>query len=172
MANVKYKINIDLKKAFRKISTQTTVYIANDTKEQVLSFIKKGISPVEGFGRYEKYSDSYKDQIQGKVSFRTFKNPKRVVALEPLQADKIKFAGKKIRPVNLKLSGKLHKSLESKVSKSGVRIVFKNKVAKYHNNGTDKMPRRAMLPKKGEELSRRIQKKMQKKIEQIIKKNL
>lgn len=35
----------------------------------LVSTIQKGISPVEGVGRFQKYSQSYLDQIDGKVKF-------------------------------------------------------------------------------------------------------
>ena len=58
-------------------------------KEQILRVIEQGQSPVKGQAKYKKYSDSYKDQIKKGV-----------------------HPGKKQTPVNLKLTGKLHKSLK------------------------------------------------------------
>jgi len=40
----------------------------------VLDDISKGISPVQGEGKYAKYSESYKDEIKAKKSKRMIKN--------------------------------------------------------------------------------------------------
>lgn len=107
--------------------------------------------------------------MQGKVSFRVSKKNKLLKAIKPgLPADKVKFAGKRARPVNLKLTGALHRSIKKRVTKSGLTIWFSDEKAEWHNEGTDKMPARRLLPLEGEELSRVIEKELEKSLTDIV----
>ncbi len=126
-----------------------------EVKEMIIEHISKGISPVErggkdstsGQARYEPYSDSYKDRIKY-------------------------IPNKKERPVNLKVTGKLHKSLKSRLTKNGVAFWFSDKKAKYHDKegaGKSKVIRR-MLPRKGEQFSKTITKKIFDILEKAVKK--
>jgi len=108
--------------------------------------IEKGISPVKGGGsqtgrkaRFVDYSKSYKDAIR-KKRYSQF--------------------SKRLRPVNLKLSGKMRKSLKGRPNRDGITLFYSDKKAEYHTNegvGPRKVIRR-MLPGRGttEVLSRTI----------------
>ena len=148
----------------------------------IVTFIKKGVSPVKG-QRFAPYTDSYKAQIRGEAAFRTGKNGK-VFAIkttdlkqftskyakshfkEQNEPIKEKIAemnkdflahGKRLRPINLTLSGKMLDSMFSKVENTKLVIGFTDEKASYHNEGTDKIVRRAMLPtNKGEEFNKNI----------------
>ena len=129
-------------------------------KELIVATIEKGISPVNqktaepkntgGKSRYQKYSQSYIDQMgTGSGDLAT----------------------KKQTPRNLVLSGKMLKSIKSRKAKNYVRDWFSDYKAKYHNEegaGKSKVIRR-MLPKDGEEFSRNIQNKIVEALGEAIK---
>lgn len=116
----------------------------NVGKKLIDETIGKGISPVKGGGnqtgkgqRFTDYSESYKKRIRRKV-----------------------FPGKKLRPINLKLTGKMRRSIKGRPTKEGILIFYSDKKASYHTDlgaGKGKVIRR-MLPGKGtkEVLSRTI----------------
>ena len=99
--------------------------------------ISQGKSPVEGEGRLRGYSPSYSNQIK--------------VSLGRL--------GKRVRPVNLYLTGKLMASGYVKPVTDGVAIGFSDKKAVYHDRdgaGKSKVLRRMLPTRKGEIFSRTI----------------
>ena len=106
-------------------------------KKEIQSRIAKGQSPVAGAKAYTKYSDGYKKAITKKLG-PTF--------------------GKKIRPVNLKLSGRMLKSLSVRATIKGIVVYFTSGIHKYHNG--EGRVRRATLPLEGEKFKRPIRKKM------------
>lgn len=142
MAKVKVDIS-GLSKSIKKFERDAVVEARKsnlDTiiRDEILERIAKGRSPVKNGGNFEKYSDSYKKQIRRR-----------------------RYPGKSIRPVNLKLSGKMLKSLFVKIRSNAARLVytigFNSEIAEYHNDGTNKMPARRLLPtKKGETLAKPI----------------
>jgi len=130
---LKNRVNDANKKTFKKWQTRAK----KEIKVEMLEYISKGKSPVEGEGNYEKYSDSYKKQIRKSLS---------------------KKYGKKIRPVNLKLTGAMLKSLKSRATIKGISVWFSSKIAKYHNG--DGRVRRALLPRDNERFNRPIRNKL------------
>jgi hypothetical protein len=85
--------------------------------------IKKGLSPVNGWGRFEKYSQSYREKIK-----------------EGYLGDK------KVSPVNMTLTGKMLDSLRLFVRNGKALLQFDDKKALWHNDGTNKLPERKLLP--------------------------
>lgn len=97
--------------------------------------ISVGLSPVQGEGKFKRYSESYKDAIKAG-----------------------RYKGKSISPVNLKLSGDLLDSFFTKASGNKLVIGFKNKLADIHTRqgaGKSKVKRK-MLPLEGESLKTSI----------------
>ena len=108
--------------------------------------IAAGLSPVKGMGRFQQYSNSYKDQILGKVKFFTNKSTGGVFAVKPegktkvgkdgieytplrkgkVQREKFEAGlgeGKAVRPINLKLTGELSKAITTlKVGATKIRV--------------------------------------------------
>ena len=74
-------------------------------KEDIISSLERGTSPVEGEKRFQRYSKSYSEAIK-----------------------KGRVPGKKLRPVNMKVSGALYESIKSKKVSAGFNIVFTLKV--------------------------------------------
>lgn len=128
--------------------------------------IRKGISPVRGGGfktRFPGYKDSYKKQIRGQLRFITTRDG-TVVPIEKRRGKKGKsfkpdprFKNKKVRPVNLKLSGDFLGALDSKVSVRGrsVKIGYfdrkQRKKEKWHREGAGGQLKRPTIPNPPEE---------------------
>lgn len=105
-------------------------------KREIQSRIGRGLSPVEGHGKFEDYSPSYKKQISSTIG---------------------KVYGKKLRPVNIKLSGKLRDSLKVRATLTGLVIWFSDKKAAWINRPENpSMPRRAILPLTREKFNNKI----------------
>lgn len=107
-------------------------------KQAIVQDMIKGISPVKGGGRWSKYSDSYKTSIK-KGAYSRY--------------------SKKVTPINLRLSGALHKSLKVFLSGQLLFIEFNNFLADIHNRrgaGKSKIIRRLLPIKKGEQFNRKI----------------
>lgn len=153
---IKVRRNLkNLNKLIPEIRKNSRNKFKRELKPLIIESIEKGISPVlnggkdstSGRARYEPYSDSYKKQI------KTIPN-------------------KKERPVNLKVSGKLHRSLKVRLTKNGVFMWFSDSKAKYHDQlgaGASKVIRR-MLPGKNEQFNRTITRKIFDILESVVKK--
>jgi hypothetical protein len=121
---------------YKDVASRTTAEIA---KHEVLKAISDGKSPVRGEGNYQKYSDSYKKAIRGG-----------------------RLGNKSVRPVNLKVSGKMLNSIKTRITKTGFVLWFSSSIAKYHDKegaGKSKVIRR-MLPRDGEKFRIDIQNKL------------
>ena len=135
----KTRVKVDLSQATNEIrifKKQAKDRAAEALRDGVRDSIKRGVSPVKGFGRFQQYSESYKAHIKKK-----------------------KPNGKRIRPINLTLTGALMRSLFVKVLKNSVVIGFDNKLANIHNKegaGKSKVIRRMLPTNKGEKFSRSI----------------
>jgi len=122
-------------------------------KEMRLS-LERGISPVRGERRLERYSASYTKAIQ---------------------KGWLEFQDKKVRPVNLFLSGKMLRSLEFKATYGSLLVGIWDsemvELASYHQDGTDKMPARRFVPTtSGEALTVTIDRALINKLKDIITK--
>jgi hypothetical protein len=150
------KLVPEVRKEFRKIGPKAA-------RKKVLSNLSKGVSPVEGKGKFQKYSKSYKDFILGKVSFRKING--KVIPFQ--NEDPILNAAtpkKRRSPVNLRFTGQLWNSL--KVFTSGgftdrFRLVFdwRDFLADIHNQrgaGKSKVIRRMLPTEKNENFNKDI----------------
>lgn len=130
------KVKLLQKKTFDELEPNLQKWILDD-------YIAKGKSPVSYKRDYVPYSQSYKDQIKKKWS---------------------RLYGKRVTPVNLKLTGALHESfyVKRKHDKK-LEIGFSDEKAVWHNEGEGNLPRRPLLPsQKGETLKSDILKKIKK----------
>ena len=147
MANTRIVINAE--SAIREMRRAAKKYgdtVINKTrkktsvllKEEIVDSLQKGISPVKLRNtRLKGYSKSYLEQIK-KGRYKEF--------------------SKKQRPVNLTLSGRMLKSIKSRLTKTGMTIFFSNPLAKYHNDqgaGKSKVIRK-MLPDENQQVSKEI----------------
>lgn len=139
------KITERVKESFKV--EMTTGSIGLEFVKAIQNLIKKGISPVEGFGRFQRYSDSYRNSIRNK------------------SIDK-----KTVSPVNLFLTGEMLESLRAIRKNDKVFVEFTDEKARYHQDGSDKMPMRRVLPeKRGEKFTKRVQQLIMKALKKAIR---
>jgi hypothetical protein len=136
----------ELRKLYDKRLNQAGIQWRRESKalleKDIPALIQAGTSPVKGQRRFKKYSPSYSDAIR---------------------KGRYKIFNKKLRPVNLTLSGKLINSFKVVEIKTGLSIKFTDYLAKIHTElGAGKARTiRKMLPSSpGEEFSRVITKKL------------
>lgn len=130
------------KKSLAKATAKWQVIAAQEIKPMIVEMIVKGQSPVQGQGRYKDYSSSYKKQITGK---------------------KYKSLGKKLRPVNLTLTGEMLRSIKSRPIINGIAVWFSDRKAKYHDKlgaGKSKVIRKMLPNEEGQKFSNVINKKL------------
>ena len=154
-AKVNIKFSSD--KNIRKIQTDYSKKLPRILKRSILSEISKGISPVRSGtkkGRWDKpYSPSYIKAIrEGRIGH-----------------------GKATTPINLKVTGKLWRSLNVVQRLNSVRATFKSKIADFHNRrgaGASGAIRRMLPDRKGENFNRTIEIKMDLLLRKVVKDNL
>lgn len=140
-------------------------------KQAILKDILRGVSPVRGEGKFKKYSKSYKLSIRGKVQFFTVNSggTTKTIAIKAGRGETLPtlphVLGKRLSPVNLKLSGEMLSSLKLRALGSAtsrkIEIVFEDDVAVFHNKlgaGKAKVKRRLLPTESGERFNRRISK--------------
>jgi hypothetical protein len=151
------KSNANIKNEFVHIVERKGKYLTDAIKD----LITKGISPVFGIRKFQRYSESYNEQIKGKLSFFTTKSKQIVPVIEEKTSNekgkKKTYAkqglgyNKKLRPINMTLSGKMLDSLKAGNKRDEAMIWFNDKKADYHNEGAKlwhggELPKRRLLP--------------------------
>lgn len=139
---IKFKLAA-LQKSMPKVKEHFNKSILGDLGNEINREIKAGKSPVRGVARFQDYSNSYKAKIKEGDGVKG--------------TDGSVSASKRLRPVNLFVSGAMQNSQRTRETNGKIRVSYLSKFAAYHNEGTNKMPRRPMLPtKEGELFSRTI----------------
>ena len=113
----------------KKLRREVVLDLRDKLKTEVLELMEDGISPTQGGAWEPEYSQKYKSQIVAG-----------------------KYPGKTISPVNLKLTGKLYRSLKStaKIVAGTITLRFTDSKAKQHDEGLGHLPKRRLLPNDGE----------------------
>lgn len=179
----------DLKKLVPEVRKEFAVIAPPKLRQTIIDDTVSGVSPVDGKGRFVKYSKSYKDQIRGLVAFRktksgrTFAIDRRGIKGKGAKkkrgdlSDKISDLNevftknrKSISPVNMRLEGNMFRSFIVKVKTLSTSVVvngltlligYEDPKAEYHNEGAGQLPERRLLPNKaGEKFNRRINTKV------------
>ena len=121
----------ELLKFDRGVRRRSVADINKEFPKEVLDLLEDGISPTQGGPFKAFYSEVYKTLIAKGV-----------------------YPTKTISPVNLKLSGRLYKSLTSKQTpaKGRISFTFKDKKAKKHDTGEGHLPVRRLFPDRGQAL--------------------
>ena len=136
-----------IKKLFLKdlpsnIKKNFAVEVKREMADEIAKEILSGKSPVTG-DRFEEYSDSY---------------------------EKIK---RRKKPVDMLNTGEMLDSLTIKQDKMGrVKIFFKDKKAKWHQEGEGNLPVRRLLPARDEEFNARLNKALMKLLKNAVKKTI
>ena len=144
MARIKVTSRFAILELIDRFVDNTT---ANDIGRTVVDeskrMISEGQSPVRGIGRFIGYSESYKTWIKGAKG------------------------DKKVRPVNLNLSGDMLAAFGFRISKKDtieVGIIkgaeFQKEKAGYHQTGNGKMPARPIVPSDNEEFAISVMRKI------------
>ncbi len=169
------------------INKETAEAIGDAVIEEMKSMVAKGISPIEGEGRFPEYKAV--TEIRGLKEFKK-KSPKSSRSREDAgrlirartsrgypYSVQDKFPGKKPRPVNLTLSGKFLSKLKKFISgQAGQKIKIEvgfaddkvrsgtsNKyvsvidMEKGHREGANGQLKRPIIPERNENFERRIQ---------------
>lgn len=151
----KNNIPKDVFKQVRKEFTRNGTN-ARNIKKAIIDDMGAGVSPVASH-KWKKYSQSYKDVIRGKKTFRRTKEGKTLAFNSP---DKAFLKHKKpISPVNLKLSGGLWQSLKVSTTGKVITVAFENFLALVHNNlgaSKKKFIRRLLPTEQGEKFNESI----------------
>lgn len=128
-----------LLKLFPTIQSRFSSEVGRPLLEAILDVTSKGLSSVRGVGRFQGYSDSYREAILG-GKFSKFE--------------------KYVRPVSLKLSGAMLASgTASEASKGKVRITFSDFKADIHNRrgaGKSKVVRHFLPTNSGETFTQAV----------------
>ena len=157
MPKIKAKINMsklksDLQRemktetrlAMQKVSPSDRTKIGQALIDIMKEQIAKGMSPIQGWGRFPKY------KWVGKA-LAHLKYPASV---------RHKFPGKRDTPVNLSLSGKFLKALKPRATTTGVEVgFFDSKYSKYeqgHREGANDQPERPIIPINEEAFTRNV----------------
>lgn len=152
----KFPIIDELKKAFTPDKVkQAGDIVIGDMKHH----IERGLSPVKGWGRFQGY------KAQGAKNKKGY--PYNV---------QDEYPDKKVRPVNLKLSGKMQSAIEARPHPKapGFTIGIFNKEelkkAETHNEGTNpNVPQRKFIPTaKGEEFTPTIMRTIKEVVRDIV----
>lgn len=127
------KLTEDVKSKFRKEITDGQV--GYELVRTVFDTIRKGLSPVDGEGRFQRYSDSYRKAIK-KGYLGSDKRPS---------------------PVSMYLSGEMLGSLKFVEKAKKLYLQFDDKKALWHHEGKGRLPKRRLLPtKRGSSFNKRI----------------
>lgn len=148
--------------------------IGDTVVDAMLDLISKGISPIEGAGRFPEYKwAAFRNAVKrGRVSVGRQRLNRRQLLAAVREAERrypftsyAKSQGKKPRPVNLFLTGKFLRALIAKVQGAagevGVSIEFKDKLSEKkesgHREGVFGQPERPIIPINREDFAQSIQ---------------
>lgn len=158
---IKIDKKLKLKEKYNKVKPEFHNRIKKIIADEILYFIKIGVSPVKGGGdrpknsgggsRFVKYSKSY---------------------LSAIKRGNGELAEKLKAPVNLFVTGKLYKSIRVSGGSNKTYVSFDSPIAKYHNElgaGKAKTIRRLLPTGKDEEFSKVIQNKIVQTLKDVVK---
>jgi hypothetical protein len=142
-----------VKKAIENFNKQINKGTMKELTDEVTAQIKRGISPVDGAGKFRKYSDSYLEAIKKGSGEAEQKRGKR-------------------SPVDMTLTGKMLDSLEVTQRGNSHFMEFEDPKAYFHNNsgaGKSRTIRRLLPDKDGEKFNTVLQRKFVAAIRRIVK---
>lgn len=172
------------KELIDSISKSEKEEIGEAAVDQMKNLISKGISPIEGRGRFPEYkwAGNRKDVISAVAAAtrgdrssgarkERSKSKKAYSNKYPFSAQK-EFPDKRPRPVNLFLSGDFLSNLKVQV-RNRIFIGFFDKLSSKkeegHREGANGQPSRPIIPIDGERFSTTIVRKVELKIREILR---
>lgn len=192
------ELGLTTKQTIESVTPSELKNLGDAIIDEMKAAIAKGISPIKKAGRFPAYkyaadfnevkkgilqqlktSESYrgikgKGAAQRKKSFVdqiTKKQTKNIRSRYPFNVQK-EFPHKKLRPVNLNLSGDFLDNLVSQVKNKKLRIgFFKDPWMKYesgHREGVNGQPKRPIIPNVGEEFTQSIYRRLVKSLQTIF----
>lgn len=157
-ASLKKEFTERINSTLNAMTKAELVELGDDFIEDMKSDIAKGISPIQGRGRFPGYKnpENYPDQVRNR------------------------YANKRRRPVNLKLSGDFLKSLKSIVKSIGARnalfIGFNDRKSKLkeegHRDGANGQLKRPIIPEGSETFTPKLVKRFRDALVRAINKKL
>lgn len=160
---LRYDIEKEIKRLFKteiegQIKQQDLLKVGVAACNRMLELIARGISPIEGKGRFAEYKwagnlKAIKKQLGAKNSKKIAKAIKS--SKYPYSAMK-KYPNKKVRPVNLQLSGEFLNDLQPRVQGKELTIGYHGKSAlkeSGHREGVNGQPSRPTIPIRNEKLN-------------------
>jgi hypothetical protein len=169
------------KKALEKSIQPWAAIAKEEAKLLIVETIQRGQSPVKsGRGqtgesaRFTDYSPLYKKVIESARKNTGRQRPGRRRKMGSI-LNVMAANGKRLRPVNLTLTGEMLRSIKSRSNKDGFSIWFSDKKAKYHTvegAGKSKIKRKMLPVDRGDEFTRLIMKGIADRFKQTLSKNL
>lgn len=173
--DVEREIKRFAKQGVQDLSPQERQYIGEDMIDLMKDFISKGISPIQGWGRFPAYKGTEREaQVragQRRAKKGASKQLKRALRLQRASAVAQKktrypynvmgkFPNKRERPVNLFLSGDFMDDLVARATSVGLTIGFWAKKSvdkeKGHRTGANGQRLRPIIPNDSETFTRPI----------------
>jgi hypothetical protein len=158
--------------------------IGDEVVKEMKSMISKGISPIEGNGRFPEYKSKSDVRKQGRSKRGSQKTPSRRKGKPkptgyPYNVQK-DFPNKRPRPVNLFLSGDFLKMLKRIVTVGSQRptleIGFEDELSVKkedgHRTGANGQAKRPIIPQGNEKFAQRIQRVIQTTLNNSLEKYL
>ena len=145
----------EAEKAVKKITNRDKLDVGDALIDEMKIAIAKGISPIKDAGRFPAYLHA-RSKDKSKYPFSVMDE----------------FPDKKIRPVNLSLSGKFLKNLKAKVE-NGTLLVgfFEEPWSKYelgHREEANGQPKRPIIPQNEEQFSQSVYRRLVKALQQVF----
>lgn len=158
-----------------KINQSDLKEIGTNGRDKMLQLVRRGISPIANWGRFREYkwAGAIK-QIQAEVGKRAAKKKVGSIKSSKYPYSKMgEFPNKKVRPVNLTLSGKFLDNLLVKTRDRRVSIGFfsepYDKMEQGHREGANTQPQRPIIPEGNEQLNASVFREMLLSLDRVLK---
>lgn len=158
-----------------KINQSDLREIGTSGRDKMLQLIKRGISPIANWGRFAEYKWAGKvKQIQAEFGKKASKKKVGSIKSSKYPYSKMEeFPNKKVRPVNLTLSGKFLANLLVKTRDRRISIGFfeerYEKMEEGHREGANTQPKRPVIPTDREQLNASVFREMLLSLDRVLK---
>lgn len=179
------KLRYDLKKEIERsikpkvedsIKQQDLVQVGVAACNRMVELISRGISPIEGKGRFPAYKWAGKlNDIRKKLGAKNSKKISRAIKATKYPYSAMdEYPNKRVRPVNLTLSGKFLEDLQPRVSGKKLKIGYHDNLSSKkesgHREGVNGQPKRPTIPIGNEKLNASVYKEILNTLDSILRK--